>query len=173
MYIFVQTKRYMLAMSDTKSELESLLSNIQEGLKKFTIQELNEAIITFLNKKSDKSLETNYVLTIVAEEYNLSKQSLRSKRARGTLQEAKQVAYCLLHFNLGFSLRYISQRVFFNNHNSVAIGVRRLKKADPKIKVDKVFIDKYKKLENKLLENFANLNLDKKAKNENIQETGE
>lgn len=162
----------MYAMSDTKNELESLLQNIQEGLKKYTIQELNEAIITFLNKKSDKSIETNYVLTIVAEDYNLSKNSLRSKRARGIQQEAKQIAYCLLHFNLGFSLRYISQRVFFNNHNSVAIGVRRLKHADPNHKVDKVFIDKYKKLESKLLNNFANLNLDKNRQNENLQKEG-
>lgn len=162
----------MYAMSNTKNELESLLQNIQEGLKKYTIQELNEAIITFLHKKSDKSIETNYVLTIVSEEYNLSKQSLKSKRARGILQEAKQVAYCLLHFNLGFSLRYISQRVFFNNHNSVAIGVRKLKNADPNHKVDKAFIDRYKKLETKLLHNFGNLNFDKNSKNENLQKEG-
>ena len=145
-------------MADQKTELESLLQNIQEGLKKFTIQELNEAIITFLNKKSDKSIETKYVLKIVAEEFKLSVRSLHSKRARGTQQEAKQIAYCLLHHNLGFSLRYISHRVFFNNHNSVAIGVKRLRNADPKFKIDKQFIDTYKKLEEKLLTNFANLN---------------
>jgi chromosomal replication initiation ATPase DnaA len=150
----------MYAMPNQKTELESLLQNIQEGLKKYTIQELNEAIITFLNKKSDKSVETNYVLTIVAKEYSVSKDSLKSKQARGMKQEAKQIAYCLLHFNLGFSLRYISNRVFFNNHNSVAIGVRRLKKANPNIKVDKDFLDIYKKLEKQLLNNFANLNLE-------------
>ena len=143
-------------MSDNKSELETLLKNIQKGLKNFTIQELNEAIITFLNKKGDKSVETNYVLSIVSKEYNVNIDSLNSKRARGSLQEAKQVAYCLLHYNLGFSLRYISTRVFFNNHNSVAIGVRKLKNADPNHIVDKAFIEKYGKLEKKLLQNFAN-----------------
>jgi len=147
-------------MSNTKTELGNLLQNIQEGLKMFTIEELNEAIISFLNKKSDKSVEINYVLNIVSEEYKISKQSLQSKTARGIQQEAKQIAYCLLHFNLGFSFRYISSRIFFNNHNSVAIGVRRLKNADKKVKIDAIFIDKYKKLESKLLMNFANLNIE-------------
>lgn len=148
----------MTTMAETKTELESLLQNIQEGLKKFTIKELNEAIITFLNKKSDKSVETKYVLKIVAEEYKMSVRGLHSKRARGTQQEAKQIAYCLLHHNLGFSFRYIANRVFFNNHNSVAIGVKKLANADPKLKFDKEFIDKYKKLQEKLLTDFANLN---------------
>ena len=144
-------------MSNNKLELESLLSNIQEGLKKFTIKELNEAIISFLNKKSDKSLEINYVMQIVSDEYQITLQTLKSKNARGNLQEAKQIAYCLLHFNLGLSFRYISNRVFFNNHNSVAIGAKRLEKADPHHIVDKNFIEKYKTLEGKLISNFINL----------------
>jgi chromosomal replication initiation ATPase DnaA len=147
----------MIAMSNNKLELESLLNNIQEGLKKFTIKELNEAIISFLNKKSDKSLEINYVMHIVSKDYNITFETLKSKNARGNLQEAKQIAYCLLHFNLGLSLRYISNRVFFNNHNSVAIGIKRLKKADPNHIVDKNFIGKYKTLEHELISNFGNL----------------
>ena len=147
----------MVATSNNKLELESLLSNIQEGLKKFSIEELNEAIILFLNKKSDKSLEINYVMQIVSDEYRITLPTLKSKNARGNLQEAKQIAYCLLYFNLGLSLRYISNRVFFNNHNSVAIGVRRLEKADPKHIIDKNFIEKYNTLERKLVCNFGNL----------------
>jgi len=166
MYIFVQTNMYV--MSNIQTELESLLHNIQEGLRKYTIQELNEAIITFLNKKSDKSIEINYVLTMVCREYSISKEALRSKKSRGLQVEAKQIAYCLLHFNLGFSLRYISSRIFFNNHNSVAIGIKRLKNADPKLKIDKLFIDKYKKLEAKLVNNFANINIEN-LENESLQ----
>jgi|TARA_R110000803_G_scaffold25320_2_gene60490 chromosomal replication initiation ATPase DnaA len=147
----------MISMSEHKLQLELLLGNIQEGLKKFTIKELNEAIISFLNKKSDKTTEINYVLDIVCDEYNISKITLKSNNARGVLQDAKQVCYCLLNLNLGLSLRYISDRIFFNNHNSVAIGVRKLKRADKNHKVDKEFIEKYKKLEKRLLTNFANL----------------
>lgn len=159
MYIFVQMNTYV--MSNSKTELELLLHNIQEGLKKFTIQELNEAIITFLNKKSDKSVEINYVIGLVCKEYSISREALKSKNARGVQIEAKQIAYCLLHINLGFSLRYISNRIFFNNHNSIAIGIKRLKNANTKLKIDKEFIDKYKKLETKLVNNFTNINLEK------------
>jgi len=153
-------------MSKPKNELEKLLSNIQHGLKEFSIQELNVAIITFLNKKSDKSMEINYVLQMVADEYKFSKKALKSKTARGLQQEAKQITYCLLHYNLGFSTRQIANNVFFNNHNSVAIGVRKLKNADPKHKVDKNFIDKYEKLKSRLILNFSNVN--KQIQNENI-----
>lgn len=147
-------------MSNSKSELELFLHNIQEGLKKYTIQELNEAIITFLNKKSDKTIEINYVIGLVCKEFSISKEALKNKNSRGVQIEAKQIAYCLLHLNLGFSLRYISNRIFFNNHNSVAIGVKRLKNADPKIKIDKEFTDRYKKLENQLVNSFAKINLE-------------
>ena len=34
-------------------DIEQLLKNIQEGLKKYTVKELNDAIITFLNKKQN------------------------------------------------------------------------------------------------------------------------
>jgi chromosomal replication initiation ATPase DnaA len=142
-------------MRDTKADLETLLSSIQEGLKQFTIAELNDAIIAFLNKKNDKSLEINYVLQIVGNEFKLSRTALLSKRARGMHQEAKQIAYCLLHFNLGLSLRYIANRVFFNNHNSVAIGIKRLKNADPKIKIDKAFLEKYNSLQCQLIAKYA------------------
>lgn len=142
-------------MSNHKSELELLLKNIQTGLKKFSIQELNEAIITFLNKKNDKSAEINHIMNIVCEEYKISKEGLKSKKARGTLQEAKQITYCLLHFNYGFSLRYISTNIFQNNHNSVAIGVRKLKNADPNHIIDKKFIEKYNKLQSKLINSFT------------------
>lgn len=158
----------MYVMSNIQLELESLLHNIQEGLKKYTIQELNEGIITFLNKKSDKSIEINYVLTMVCREYSISKDTLKSKKTRGLKVEAKQVAYCLLHLNLGFSLRYISRKIFFNNHNSVAIGIKRFKNADPKVKIDKIFIDKYKKLEAKLVNDLANINIEN-LENENLQ----
>ena len=40
-----------------KRELETLLGNIQRGLKKYSVEDLNEAIVTFLNKKDDKTIE--------------------------------------------------------------------------------------------------------------------
>ena len=97
-----------------KKDIEQLLKNIQEGLKKFTVKELNDAIISFLNKKDDKSLEIDYVLQIVSEEFNTSVRILKKQNIRGILQEAKQISYCILHFNLGLSTRYIADKVFGN-----------------------------------------------------------
>ena len=82
-------------------DIEELLKNIQEGLKKYTIKELNAAIVEFFNRKDDKTQEVNYILEIVSNEYQITPRVLKKKGARGYLSDAKQLAYCLLHFNLG------------------------------------------------------------------------
>lgn len=141
-------------MSD-KREVESLLKNIQLGLKKYSVQDLNEAIVTFLNKKNDKSIEIDQVIMLVCQEYSISKSTLKSKNARGNLQEAKQITYCLLHFNIGLSIRHIATKIFFNWPNSIYVGVKKYKTADKSHKEDKKFIDKYEKLQSMLLEKIC------------------
>ncbi len=141
-------------MSDTK-DIETLLKNIQEGLKNFTVKELNEAIIDFLNKKDDKSDEIDYVFDLVCQEYGTSKRILKQNNVRGVLHEAKQIIYCILHFNLGLSTRYIADRVFSNWHNSVHQGIKKFKSCDPNIKQDRIFMEKYQLLSNKFIENFT------------------
>tara|TARA_R110001606_G_scaffold397588_1_gene574509 strand:+ start:1085 stop:1513 length:429 start_codon:yes stop_codon:yes gene_type:complete len=139
-----------------KQELETLLGNIQKGLKKYSVQDLNEAIVTFLNKKNDKSLEIEQVIKIVSKEYNVSKATLKNKNARGNLQEAKQIAYCLLHFNLGLSIRYVANNIFFCWPTSVAVGIKKFKSADNNHIQDKRFIDKYEKLQTELINEICN-----------------
>ena len=137
-------------MSNSK-EVESLLKNIQKGLRLYSVQDLNQAIVKFLNTKNDKSVDINKVMIMVCKEYNITKTSLHSKNARGNLQEAKQICYCLLHFNLGLSIRHISEKIFFNWPTSVSIGIKKLKTADVKHKQDKKFIERYEKLQNQLI----------------------
>jgi chromosomal replication initiation ATPase DnaA len=141
-------------MSD-KKEVEQLLKNIQEGLKKYTVKELNEAIVSFLNNKDDKSPEIDYVLMLVSQDFGVPVKTLKRKNVRGTIQEAKQIAYCLMHFNLGLSIRYISKRVFFNWPTSVQTGIKKYKQADPNHPQDKQFIDKYNELQAQLIEKIA------------------
>ena len=141
-------------MSD-KSEVEILLNNIQKGLKKYSVQDLNEAIVTFLNKKNDKSLEIDKVILIVCRDYSISKSTLKSKNARGHIQEAKQITYCLLHFNIGLSIRHIATKIFFNWPTSVAIGVKKYRNADKTHREDKKFIDRYEKLQSTLLKEIC------------------
>ena len=141
-------------MSD-KREVETLLKNIQLGLKKYSVQDLNEAIVIFLNKKNDKSIEIDQVIILVCQEYNISKNTLKNKNARGNLQEAKQIAYCLLHFNLGLSIRHIATKIFFNWPTSVYIGIKKYKTADKSHRQDKKFIDKYEKLQSTLVKQIC------------------
>lgn len=138
-----------------KSEIEDLLKNIQEGLKKYSISELNEALIAILNKKHDKSEEIDYVFSIVTNEFNISIRTLKQKNHRGIINDAKQIAYCLLHLTLGLSIRHIADKIFFNWHTSVSIAIKRFKTTNTEIKQDKEFIDKYTKLQLKLIE-FVN-----------------
>jgi chromosomal replication initiation ATPase DnaA len=141
-------------MSD-KKEIDQLLKNLQEGLKKYTVKELNEQIVSILNSKEDKSEEVDYVLSIVCDEFGVSLTTLKKKNVRGTIQEAKQVAYCLLHFNLGLSIRYIAKRIFFNWPTSVQTGITKYKTADKEHPQDKKFIEKYDFLQQRLIEQIA------------------
>ena len=138
-----------------KKDIELLLQNIQEGLKKYTVKELNDAIITFLSKKGDKFEEINYVLQLVIDEFNITMHTLKKSNARGPITEAKQIAYCILHFNIGLSTRYIAKRIFNNWHTSVHTGILKLKRSDINHKQDKQFIDRYELLSNRFIEHFT------------------
>jgi predicted DNA-binding protein YlxM (UPF0122 family) len=140
-------------MSDTK-EVELLLKNIQQGLKCYSVKELNQAIISFLNKEDDKTEEIDHVFSIVCDEYKTSPRTLKKNNVRGLLHEAKQIIYCVLYFNLGLSTRYIADRVFFNWHGSVYQGIKKLKNCDANIKQDREFMTKYEKISSQFIENF-------------------
>lgn len=138
-------------MSENK-DFENLLKNIQEGLKMYSVKELNEAIIKALNKKHDKTLEVDYILTLVSNKYGISIKSLKQKNARGKILEAKQVCYCLLNQNLGLSIRYIAEKIFFNWATSVAIGIKRQKQSAGKdLFKNKPFMDNYNELQAELI----------------------
>lgn len=139
-----------------KKEVEILLHNIQEGLKRHSIEELNEAIIHFLNKKENKSEAIDYLFNIVSKEYNTNSLTLKKQNIRGELQEAKQIIYCVLHYNLGFSIRYIAKRIFFSKwHASVYTGINKLKNFDANIKQDREFMQRYEKINAQFMENFS------------------
>jgi chromosomal replication initiation ATPase DnaA len=137
-------------MSETK-DLELLLKNMQKGLKFFSIKELSDAIFSFLKSKEEKSTEINLILNIVQNEFSISLNKLKSN-GRGEIIDAKQLAYCLLHYDLGLSVRYISSKVFDNWPNSVFNGIKRLKNIDLNLKPDKLFFEKYKLMQNKYVE---------------------
>lgn len=140
-------------------ELDVLLRNLQEGLKKYTLKELNEAIVDFLNTKEDKRKEIDIILEVVCKEFNLTLNTLKKPQARGDRGEAKQLTYCLLYNNLGLSTRYISDNIFTGVWHSVIYrAVIRLRNAQPHIKSDKEFLAKYQKLNEKFIDKLTKEN---------------
>ena len=137
-------------MTENK-DIEILLKNIQEGLKAYTLKELNNALVEALNKTHDKKDEIEFVLNSVMQHYNISSRVLKQSNARGIKQEYKQMAYCLLYFNLGLSIRYISSRIFFNWATGVLTGIKKYKNLNPELKQDKNFLETYKSLQKKLI----------------------
>jgi chromosomal replication initiation ATPase DnaA len=133
------------------TEIETLLKSIQQGLKKYGVNELNIALTKALVKdKHPKSHEIDYVIIIVCNEFNISASQLKNSIQRGELQDAKQLAYCLLYFVVGLSTNVIANTIFFNWKNSVSIGIARLKNIDVQHKKDKEFLDKYNYLKGKI-----------------------
>jgi chromosomal replication initiation ATPase DnaA len=144
-------------MSNGKKDIELLLRNIQEGLRKYSVQELNEALNKILRKSRDYKPQIEVVLKVVCDEYNIPIIMLHKKNTRGIIQEAKQIACCLIHFNYKLSIRYIAENVFNSNyHTSVANAIKRYKTADIKHKQEGAFIEKYNTLKDKLFGSVEN-----------------
>lgn len=138
-------------MSNNK-QLEELFKHIQIGLNKCTVKELNEAIISFISTKYDKSPEIEYVFKIVSDDFKVNPERLKQKNVRGIYNEAKELIYCILHFNMGLSIRYIAKFIFFNHHMSVYGAIKKFNNLNENFKQDKMFLDRYKELSGKFIE---------------------
>ncbi len=139
-------------MPGKNTDLETLLKNIQEGLQTYSVQELNEAIVSFLSKKHDKNAEVNFVLDEVAGMYSISRRTLTHSSARGEIQQAKKLSYCLLHYNVGLTIRHIAMRIFPNKfHNGVGVAIKEFRNLNEAIKFDREFKEKYELIQKKLM----------------------
>lgn len=132
-----------------KDEIDRLLYNLHRGLQHYTLKEFNQFLISLINKKNDKNLEINYIFEIVTNRFGITTTGL--KRGAGkNFKQAKQISYCLMHFDLGLSIRHISKNIFLNSSSSVQFGVTRLKKAKL-TNSDKAFLSAYESLQEKLI----------------------
>lgn len=136
---------------ENKQQFVDLLENIKEGLKHYTPEELNKAIIEVLNKKSDKAPEIEHVLNSVCKKYNISRRTLIHSKARGDIQQARSLAYCLLHLDLKLSVRHIAHKIFNKFPNSISVGIKYKKNCDPKIKRERIFLENYEQLQIELI----------------------
>ena len=147
-----------------KEEVIRLIKSLQKGLKQFTLKEFNDALSEVVSppiedqKSKEKHIEL--LLDLICTEYNLTRQELLYGRAKGDVQKARSVAYCILHFNLKLPIRYIANKVFsLKWHNSVGVAIQYYKNLNYEITPDKEFKDKLEKIQanaiNKLKKNKA------------------
>jgi hypothetical protein len=139
---------------DKTNEVSSFLGNLQKALKVSSLGEIDKTLSDLVKKKRNNQSEIEYVLKIVCEEYNITRETLLKKNTKGIHNDAKQIAYCLLHFSpLELKIRCIAKDVFGNWPNSVHIGIKRLKSIDSatKIKQDLAFVKTFEKLQEKLI----------------------
>ena len=139
-------------MNENK-EVEFLLKNIQEGIKLYGVKELNDAITKTLYKKSDKAVEIEFILDVVSKDFNLSRFNLIKSKKHGYIQKARQLIYCLLYFDVGLSLREIGA-IFGKYVRSISIVIENYRKLNPDFKIDKEFIELYKKYQEKITTNI-------------------
>lgn len=138
------------------NQIEALIKNIQKGLRLYPSEELiskvNETLLDCLNKKDDKKQYIDYIFELVCNEYSVNKRMLINGNARGKFQQARVMCYCLMHLDLGISVRHISARIFKKQwHSSVSDGIRYYKKLDLKINQHREFNDSYNKIKQQLI----------------------
>jgi len=136
-------------MNENK-QVESLLKNIQEGIRLYGVKELNEAITKTLYKKTDKGSEIEYILNMVCNDYNITKRNLIQSKKHGHIQKARQMCFCLLYFDIGLSLREIGN-VFGKYVRSISVVIENYRKMNPEFKLDREFLELYKKYQENIL----------------------
>ena len=139
------------------SEIVSFFNNISKGLKKYSIPELNAAILEVLNRKENKNAEIDFVMQLVIIEHQITLDDLKTGPITATLTEARQHAYCLLHLDVGLSMDYIAKVIFNNWKNSIFTGIKRLRNVDPRVNSEIKFLERYKKLQTKLANHIAKI----------------
>lgn len=152
---FVQLENNIIKMADN-SDFIDLVGNLHKGLKKFSVKEMNNQLSQIIKDKDESDIKK--ALNLVCKEFNVPYQTLMQKNQRGELHDAKDIAYCLLHFDLNLKVRYIAKEIFDNWPNSVSKGVNRLKKINVKVKQDEIFFCRYSKLRDELIVTLQKIN---------------
>lgn len=125
-------------------ELEGLLKNIQDALKKYSVKELNDALLDLLNKNEPKRDLVDAALKSVSKVFDVSQRILVNSRARGKIQDARMICYAIMHYELNLPLRYISVNIFKRrSHGSVIQSLHTFKGLDEKINYHKELLEKF------------------------------
>ena len=143
--------------NENRDEIRELFDSIHKGLKLCSTKELSGAIQGAIKQRlyeEHKNLdEINFILDSICQYYGIARHTLQTSKGRGQIQQAKKIAYCLLYFKLGMTIRYISKNIFDTKvHSSVGHAIRYFQKLNPKIKDEREFKEKYEVLQAKYIE---------------------
>ena len=129
-------------MSKAKKEVELLLENLQKGVAKYSIKQVNDTLVGLLNGGDDLIDIDKVVINQVAKYFSLSPTTLLTSKARKNITDARHIAYNILHNYYGLSIRDIANR--FNCwHSAVYIGIKRYENLDTNLEMDRIFSDNY------------------------------
>ena len=130
-----------------KKELETFFKNVQQSLKKHSLFEINESLQSMVCSENENQKERQkdiaFVFDAICKDFDIEKDTLIYGKSKKELQQARNIAYCILHFDLGLPIRYIAKRIFFLNwHNSVGVAIKYYKGLNLNISPDRKFKEK-------------------------------
>jgi len=118
--------------------------------KPITMQLADEAINEFLNKSEDPHVNTEYILSIVANYFNITSDEILSSKRTQEISYARQIAMYLLREFTNLSLPKIGQELGGRNHATIVSGIKKIKDALEKDEDTKKIVEELvKNLENR------------------------
>lgn len=136
-----------------KNEVVALFTVLSKALETHSAKELADGVTSILQeKKRNYSKEIETLFDIVCLEFKIPRMVLCTKNVRGNANEAKQIIYCILHFELKLPIRKIAVDVFSTWGSVIHKAIKRFQNIDESIKADHEFLTNY----NKIVEKFNN-----------------
>jgi chromosomal replication initiation ATPase DnaA len=147
-------------MPDTdpeKQEVSRLLNNIQKGINAIGISRLNTALCTILLQEDGKDKAITLVIATVCDDFNVAPATIKNKYASAEAMRAREMCFCILHYEFNIPTRAISRAVMGNeNHTTVFQIIKRYRTINENIKDDREFKNRYDKIFSKIKPKLTN-----------------
>ena len=118
--------------------------------KPLTMELANDAIKEFTGKSDDPHVNTEYILSVVANYFNVTSDEILSSKKSQHIAYARQIAMYLIREFTNLSLPKIGQELGGRNHATILYGINAIKKSMEDNEDTKKVIDELmKNLENR------------------------
>lgn len=118
--------------------------------KPITMELADEAIKEFLNKSDDPHVNTEYILSVVANYFNVTSDEILSSKRTQEIAYARHIAMYLIREFTNLSLPKIGKELGGRNHATILNGIKNVKESMEKNEDTRKIIDELiKNLENR------------------------